>query len=61
MKHHIPIMFMFVSSMSMGQLTIQMARDSAVRKYHIGSYSYHEDFIGHKGYGAPLIWRSGLW
>jgi hypothetical protein len=24
-------------------------------KYHLGQYSYHEQFKGHKGYGAPLI------
>lgn len=44
-----------VSSSAYGQLTLEVATDSAVRKYHIGSYSYHEQFKGHKGYGAPLI------
>jgi hypothetical protein len=51
----LPVILLFVNSVAYGQLTIDVARDSAVRKYHIGSYSYHEEFIGHKGYGAPLI------
>ena len=49
------VILLFASSMSYGQLTMEIAQDSAVRKYHIGSYSYHEQFKGHKGYGAPLI------
>lgn len=47
------LLFTFISGYS--QMTIDLARDSAVIKYHIGSYSYHEQFIGFKGYGAPLI------
>ncbi len=49
----IPVML--ISSMAYGQLTMEIASDSTVRKFHIGSYSYHEQFKGHAGYGAPLI------
>ncbi len=52
------IAFLLASNLANGQLTIAMASDSMVRKYHIGTYSYHEQFIGHKGYGAPLILTS---
>lgn len=45
---------LFISSFGYGQLTMEMAKDSA-QKYHIGSYSYHEEFIGFKNYGAPII------
>jgi hypothetical protein len=51
-------MLVFISATVNGQLSIDVARDSSVRKYHMGSYSYHEDFIGHAGYGAPLILTS---
>ena len=36
------------------QLTIESAQ-KASQPYHVSSYSYHEQFIGHPGYGAPLI------
>jgi hypothetical protein len=48
------ILLLFLSSVALGQITADVARDS-VQKYHIASYSYHEEFIGKKGYGAPLI------
>ena len=54
MKYSIVILLLIASS-ARAQLTVDQARDSAVMKYHIGTYSYHEQFIGHKGYGAPLI------
>ena len=44
-----------VTSFGYGQITMGIAQDSAVMKYHISSYSYHEQFKGYKGYGAPLI------
>jgi hypothetical protein len=34
---------------------MQTVYDSAARKYRMGSYTYHEQFKGHRGYGAPLI------
>ena len=43
------------SSAAYGQLTVDSVRQKAVIKYHIGTYSYHEQFIGHNSYGAPLI------
>jgi hypothetical protein len=46
--------FLFISLSASAQLTIDQARDS-LQKYRLGSYSYHEQFIGHAGYGAPVI------
>ena len=46
---------LFIPAVGLSQLTMNVANDSAVIKYHIGSYSYHEQFKGHQGYGAPLI------
>jgi hypothetical protein len=57
MKYLTSILLLITAS-SYGQLTMQAANDSAVMKYHIGSYSYHEQFKGFKGYGAPLILTS---
>jgi hypothetical protein len=54
MKHLI-VALLFVSSIGYAQLTTEAVRDSTIIKYHIGQYSYHEQFIKHKGYGAPLI------
>ena len=54
----IMIVLLFIGYTASAQLTMDMAYDSAVLKYHIGSYSYHEQFKGHKGYGAPLILTS---
>ena len=42
------------STWAYGQLTIETAQDS-LQKYRMGRYSYHEQFVGHKGYGAPVI------
>jgi len=55
---HLLIVLLFANSAVYGQLTQNIVKDSAVRKYHISSYSYHEQFIGHNGYGAPLIFTS---
>src|SRR5258708_5489976 len=52
---YLVVILLLVTSMGYGPLTIDIAQDSAVKKYHISSYSYHEQFKGHKGYGAPLI------
>src|SRR5258705_8669375 len=49
------VTLLFSSTFSFAQLPLNIANDSAVIKYHIGSYSYHEQFKGHQGYGAPLI------
>jgi hypothetical protein len=54
---YISFVLLMISSLSFGQLTLGDARTEA-RKYKLGSYSYHEDFIGHAGYGAPLILTS---
>ena len=43
-----------ISSTLYGQLSIKTAKDST-HKYHISSYSYMEQYIDHKGYGAPVI------
>ena len=51
------VTFIFCNT-AYAQLTVDVVREKTVRKYHIGSYSYHEQFIGHSGYGAPLILTS---
>jgi hypothetical protein len=43
-----------VSTTVFGQLSVADVRNLN-STYKIGSYSYHEEFIGHKGYGAPVI------
>lgn len=53
MKNLLIILCLF-SSTTYAQLTIQAAKDST-QKYHISSYSYMEQFVGHAGYGAPVI------
>jgi hypothetical protein len=52
---HVVVALLFISSVGYAQLTTEVVRDSTIIKYHIGQYSYHEQFIKHKGYGAPLI------
>ena len=42
------------STLTHSQLTIPVARDSALQ-YHISSYSYLEEFIGYKNFGAPIV------
>jgi hypothetical protein len=53
MKHVIGIL-LFVHSVGYGQLTLEAAKEAA-QPFHLSSYSYHEQFIGHAGYGAPII------
>lgn len=36
------------------QLTMESAKQAALA-LHLSSYSYHEQFVGHAGYGAPII------
>ena len=48
------ILFLLACSTAYGQLTIKDAMELA-GKVKLGSYSYHEQFIGHDGYGAPMI------
>lgn len=48
------LLFILFYSSSNAQLNLEQARTS-VKKYYIASYSYHEQFVGHKGYGAPII------
>lgn len=45
---------LFVNVTVYGQLTIQQAQDS-LRKYHLGTSTYFDDFIGHSGYGAQVV------
>jgi len=47
-------MMLLTHTAAYGQLTMDAAKE-AVRPFHISSYSYHEQFIGHKNYGAPII------
>lgn len=55
---YLSLILSLISSISYCQITMDIANDSTVRKYHMGQYSYHEAFKGHKGYGAPLILTS---
>ena len=54
MKRYL-IILLLASSNSFGQITIEAAQDSLVRKYHIGASTYLEQFVGHPGYGAIVI------
>jgi hypothetical protein len=49
------IFLILVSSNAIGQITIETAKESLVRKYHIGASTYLEQFVGHPGYGAIVI------
>src|SRR6478736_3140856 len=49
------IILLLASSNAIGQITIDAARDSLVRKFHIGASTYLEQFVGHPGYGAIVI------
>jgi hypothetical protein len=48
------IILLFISVSSYGQITIERAQDS-LRKYHLGTSTYFEGFMGHPGYGAQVI------
>ena len=48
------VLLSMVSSLAYGQLSIDDAR-KAFYSYKLGSYDYHEQFIGYTGYGAPVI------
>jgi len=51
------VILSLVSSLASGQLTTDEAR-KAFYSYKLGSYDYHEQFIGYRGYGAPVITTS---
>ena len=51
------ILFLFINSISYSQLTMDSVKVIA-KKYELSSYSYHEQFIGHKDYAAPIILTS---
>jgi hypothetical protein len=51
---HTVIALLFVHSVGYGHLTLESAK-AAAQPFHISSYSYHEQFVGHAGYGAPII------
>jgi hypothetical protein len=53
MKHFF-FFISFIGCTVYGQLSIDDAR-KAFYSYKLGSYDYHEQFIGHAGYGAPVI------
>jgi hypothetical protein len=54
---NLSFLFWLIPLMGHSQATIEQAR-SAVQSYYMSSYSYHEQFIGHDGYGAPVILTS---
>jgi outer membrane protein assembly factor BamB len=47
--------FFFLSHFAVAQVTIDQAKELTVQKYHLGSSTYFNDFIGHAGYGAMVI------
>jgi len=51
------VILSLISSLAYGQLSSDEAR-KAFYSYKLGSYDYHEQFIGHSGYGAPVITTS---
>jgi hypothetical protein len=51
------ILFLFAGTTLNGQLTINEAR-KIFYSYKLGSYDYHEQFVGHRSYGAPYILTS---
>lgn len=48
------LLLFLISATASGQMSIDSAR-KIVKPYYISSYSYHQPFIGKKGYGAPVI------
>ena len=48
------VMLMLVRTIGYAQLAMEDT-DALISAYKLGSYSYHEQFKGHKGYGAPII------
>jgi hypothetical protein len=58
MKRILTITLVLVASNAVAQMTIDAARDSLVRKYHIGASTYLDQFVGHAGYGAMVITTS---
>ena len=56
--NRIAIILLLTSTTAFGQVTIEAAKDSLVRKYHIGASTYLEQFVGHPGYGAIVVLTS---
>jgi hypothetical protein len=54
---YLAIFLMLLCSSTYGQLTMKDARNLA-SEVKLGSYSYHEQFIGFDRYGAPMILTS---
>lgn len=54
MRVLLTILLFAITSPTFAQFTIEGAKEAA-RNYSYMSYSYHDQFIGHEGYGAPLI------
>ncbi|MBG0859666.1 MAG: hypothetical protein IQL11_09200 [Bacteroidales bacterium] len=51
------LLLSLVTSLAYGQLSTEEAR-KLFHSYKLGSYDYHEQFVGYKGYGAPFILTS---
>jgi hypothetical protein len=51
---YIFLLLSLICTVAYGQLSIDEAKKDFVA-YKLGSYSYHEQFIRHPGYGAPVI------
>lgn len=46
--------FLSVLVTARAQMNLEQARQASLQ-FHLSSYSYHEEFLGHAGYGAPVI------
>lgn len=49
------VVLLLSTQVSVAQLTLDVAREKTVRKYHLGASTYFEAFVGHPGYGAIVI------
>lgn len=53
-KYFVVFLMVAFSGSGYAQLTMEAARQASLQ-FHLSSYSYLEQFIGHAGYGAPII------
>lgn len=54
MKRTIVVLLLAITRCGFAQLSLDSAKQASL-ELHMSAYSYHEQFIGHAGYGAPLI------
>lgn len=54
MRLTIVVILLTITRSGFGQLSMEGAKQASL-ELHMSAYSYHEQFTGHAGYGAPLI------